>query len=90
MLLDGKTTSLKIKDEIKAEVLSLSHIYNTVPHLVIVQVGNNTASNVYIKNKLKAAEYVGVKATHIHFEDTITNEELTKHDHVVFTLNNTE
>ena len=76
MLLDGKATSLKIKEKIKEEVLNLKHIYNSVPHLVIVQVGNNQASNVYIKNKLKAAEFVGIKATHIQFDETIQNDEL--------------
>ena len=76
MLLDGKATSLKIKEKIKEEVSNLKHIYNSVPHLVIVQVGNNQASNVYIKNKLKAAEFVGIKATHIQFDETIQNNEL--------------
>ena len=76
MLLDGKATSLKIKEKIKEEVLNLKHIYNSVPHLVIVQVGNNQASNVYIKNKLKAAEFVGIKATHIQFDESIQNNEL--------------
>ena len=79
MLLDGKTSSLKIKEEIKAEVESLKHIYNSVPHLVIVQVGSFSASNIYIKNKIKAAEFVGIKTTHTHFEETITNEELVSY-----------
>ncbi len=76
MLLDGKSSSQKIKEQIKEEVLNLQRIYNSVPHLVIVQVGNNQASNVYIKNKLKAAEFVGIQATHIHLEETIQNDEL--------------
>jgi methylenetetrahydrofolate dehydrogenase (NADP+)/methenyltetrahydrofolate cyclohydrolase len=76
MLLDGKATSQKIKEQIKDEVLNIKHIYNQVPHLVIVQIGDNQASNVYIKNKLKAAEFVGIKATHIHFNENIQNEEL--------------
>lgn len=76
MLLDGKACSQTIKEQIKDEVLSLKHIYNSVPHLVIVQVGNNQASNVYIKNKLKAADFVGIKATHIHYEENIQSEDL--------------
>ena len=54
MLLDGKAVSLHIKENIKEKVSQLNNIYNSVPKLVVVQVGNNSASNVYIKNKLKA------------------------------------
>ena len=49
MLLDGKATSLSIKEQIKEEVNSLYSKYNKVPKLVIIQVGNNPASNTYIK-----------------------------------------
>lgn len=76
MLLDGKEASLKIKEQIKDEVKNLKHIYNSVPHLVIVQIGDNQASNVYIKNKLKAAEFVGIKTTHIHYEENVQKEKL--------------
>ena len=58
MLLDGKAVSLHIKEEIKNKVIDLKNIYNSTPKLVIVQVGNNSASNVYIKNKLKEINYV--------------------------------
>ena len=76
MLLDGKAVSLHIKENIKEKVLQLNNIYNSVPKLVVVQVGNNPASNVYIKNKLKAASFVGIDAELVHFEENVTNDEL--------------
>ena len=74
MLLDGKATSLSIKEQIKEEVNSLYSKYNKVPKLVIIQVGNNPASNTYIKNKLKAAKFCNIDAELIHFEEDVTLE----------------
>ena len=85
MLLDGKAVSLHIKEEIKNKVIELKNIYNSTPKLVIVQVGNNSASNVYIKNKLKAASFVGIDAELIHFEDDVTNQTLLN---TIYDLNN--
>ena len=76
MLLDGKAVSLHIKENIKDKVLQLNNIYNSVHKLVVVQVGNNSASNVYIKNKLKAASFVGIDAELVHFDENVTNEEM--------------
>ena len=85
MLLDGKAVSLHIKEEIKNKVIELKNIYNSTPKLVIVQVGNNSASNVYIKNKLKAASFVGIDAELIHFEEDVTNQTLLN---TIYDLNN--
>ena len=65
--LDGKLLSSKIKDEIKG----LADSYHQTPVLAVISVGNNPASEVYIKNKRKACEYVGMSMLHIRYgEDT--------------------
>lgn len=45
-------------------------------HLVIVQVGGRDDSNVYIRQKIKSAAEVGVKASHIQYPKTITQTEV--------------
>ena len=90
MLLDGKAVSLHIKENIKEKVSQLNNIYNSVPKLVVVQVGNNPASNVYIKNKLKAASFVGIDAELIHFEENVTNTELIETIHKLNNDNNVD
>lgn len=49
-----------IKDELKAELDELVAAGKRRPHLSVLQVGENPASKTYIKNKFKAAEYIGM------------------------------
>lgn len=76
MILDGKELSKKIKKDIKQEVETLIQKTNIVPGLAIVLVGNNPASEIYVRNKLKAASLCLIDATLIRKEETITEEEL--------------
>lgn len=76
MILDGKELSKKIKKDIKKEVEVLIQKTNIVPGLAIVLVGNNPASEIYVRNKLKAASLCLIDATLIRKEETITEEEL--------------
>ena len=72
IILDGKRVKNEILDNLKKEVLSLSE----VPHLVVIQVGNNEASNIYINNKAKMAAYIGYKFTHKKYPEDISEESL--------------
>lgn len=76
ILLDGKKLSLKIKDELKLKTKEYVDIYNITPKLVIIMVGNNPASQIYVRNKIKSATYCGINAELIKLEENITNEEL--------------
>ena len=76
ILLDGKKLSLKLKDELKLKTKEYIDIYNIIPKLVIIMVGNNPASQIYVRNKIKSATYCGIKAEVINLEESITNEEL--------------
>ena len=71
ILLDGKTTSSEIKDEITLEVLQLKKEGKKTPHLAAVIVGNNGASRTYVGAKVKACNRVGFLSTLIELtEDT--------------------
>ena len=72
MILDGKSLKQKILDELQQEVSELSE----KPQLVVIQVGHDPASNVYIKQKKNMCEYVGYKYQHILLEETTTTEEV--------------
>ncbi|WP_075603915.1 bifunctional methylenetetrahydrofolate dehydrogenase/methenyltetrahydrofolate cyclohydrolase FolD [Saccharicrinis aurantiacus] len=75
-IIDGKSTSQKVKDEIAAEVASIKAAGDRAPHLAAILVGHDGGSETYVAAKIKACEYVGFKSTLIRFEDTVTEEEL--------------
>lgn len=71
-IIDGKKIKKEILDELKEEVSKLKD----KPNFVVIQVGNNEASNVYIKQKAKMAEYIGYGYTHMKLDEDITEKEL--------------
>ena len=76
ILLDGKTTSSDIKDEITLEVLQLKKEGKKTPHLAAVIVGNNGASRTYVGAKVKACNRVGFLSTLIELNEDITEASL--------------
>ncbi len=74
-IIDGKKISKEIKDEIRQETVRLAErgIHLT---LAVIQVGENPASTVYVRNKQKACEYTGIESLKIAMPDTTTQEEL--------------
>ena len=81
LIIDGKKIKQQILDELKEKVSKLED----KPNFVVIQVGNNEASNIYIKQKQKMAEYIGYGFKHIKLEETITNEKLVD---IINNLNN--
>jgi methylenetetrahydrofolate dehydrogenase (NADP+)/methenyltetrahydrofolate cyclohydrolase len=84
-IIDGKTTSLAIKDEIAEKVKQIINDGGKVPHLAAVLVGDDGASQTYVNGKVKACEYVGFKSSLLKFESDISEAELLE---VVDKLNN--
>jgi methylenetetrahydrofolate dehydrogenase (NADP+) / methenyltetrahydrofolate cyclohydrolase len=75
-ILDGKLLSENIKAELAAEVEILVQKGERVPHLVAVLVGDNPASQVYVRNKIKSCEQIGFKSTMIRRGIECTEAEL--------------
>ena len=71
LILDGKKVSLEIKRNIKDNIIK----NNINPKLVVIQVGNDEASNVYVNSKRKACEEVGISFKHLKY-DNVKEEEL--------------
>ncbi len=76
-LIDGKTISTQIKDEVKAETEKLKENGIKVS-LAVIQVGNDPASSVYVRNKKKACEYCGIESLSYELPESTTEEELLK------------
>ena len=82
-LIDGKKISSDIKNEIAARVSQRKQQGKKIPHLAIILIGDDGASQTYVDNKVKACKAVGFHYTMMRFADTISEERLMKHiDHV--------
>lgn len=74
-LIDGKQIAKQIKDELKEEVQTWRRKGKTAC-LAVIQVGNDGASAVYVRNKKKACEYIGIESRSYELPDTTTEKEL--------------
>lgn len=82
-LIDGRKISSDIKNEIAQKVAVRKQQEKKIPHLAIILVGDDGASQTYVDNKVKACKEVGFHYTMMRFADTISEEKLMKHiDHV--------
>lgn len=77
-LINGKEISKKTKDAIKAEIEEIRKTGKRVPKLAVILVGDNPASQVYVRNKEKACTYVGMESLRINKDATLSEEELLK------------
>ncbi|PKQ69946.1 bifunctional methylenetetrahydrofolate dehydrogenase/methenyltetrahydrofolate cyclohydrolase FolD [Raineya orbicola] len=76
ILLDGKKLSAEIKAELKNEVENIRAKGGKIPHLAAILVGNDGASETYVKSKVKSCEEVGFSSTLLRFEESISEQEL--------------
>ncbi len=74
-IIDGKAISMQIKEEIKKEAASLKEQGKNVT-LTVIQVGDNPASCVYVRNKKKGCEYIGIGSLSYELKEETTQEEL--------------
>lgn len=74
-IIDGKEISLQIKNEVRDAVGSYRAKGKEIS-LAVIQVGNDPASSVYVGNKKKACEYVGIRSVSYELPEETTQEEL--------------
>ena len=83
VIIDGRKVSTDIKNEISQKVVARKQQGKKIPHLAIILIGDDAASQTYVDNKVKACKAVGFHYTMMRFADTISEEKLMKHiDHV--------
>lgn len=78
-LIDGKKISSDIKREISEKVMERRQLGKKVPHLAIILVGDDGASQTYVDHKVKACKEVGFHYTMMRFADTISEDKLMRH-----------
>lgn len=76
-LIDGKKISQEIKDELKEKVAVLKATGKTGA-LAVIQVGEDPASSVYVRNKKNACAYIGIESLAYELPESTTEEELLK------------
>ncbi len=76
IILDGKKLSEEIREELRREVEILKSRASRSPALAVVLVGNDPASEIYVRNKIKACEKVGIRSIDVKLPENTTQEEL--------------
>jgi len=76
-ILDGKALAQKIQQALKSEIQTLEPQIGRSPGLAVLMVGDNPASAVYVRNKEKACEKIGMRSFGKHFPTKTSQEELT-------------
>ncbi len=74
-IIDGKKISAQIKEELKEKTARLKEKGITVT-LAVIQVGKDPASSVYVGNKKKACEYIGIRSLAYELEENTSEDEL--------------
>lgn len=75
-ILDGKKISQSVKDQLKIKVKDFEEKYGRKITLAVVLVGENPASQVYVKNKITATEYVGMKSLSFYLPENSTEQDV--------------
>ncbi|HKP73092.1 MAG TPA: bifunctional 5,10-methylenetetrahydrofolate dehydrogenase/5,10-methenyltetrahydrofolate cyclohydrolase [Pyrinomonadaceae bacterium] len=75
-ILDGTRVAEEIKREARTDAARLKDEHGYVPCLVVVRVGNDPASEVYVRNKVRTSESLGLRSEHHELPETTTTEEL--------------
>ena len=75
-VLDGKALADTIREELKVEVDAIRQAGGKIPHLAAVLVGEDPASQVYVRNKVRACEQVGFRSSLVRRPATITQTDL--------------
>ena len=76
MIIDGKKYSEEIKNEIKKEIIELKKKKNEIPCLVVILIGSFEPSKIYVRNKEKVANEVGIKSKILKYPVDIKEQEI--------------
>ncbi len=75
-ILDGKIVSRAVMDQLKAKVEELIAAKKRVPHLSVIIIGSNGASETYVASKIKNCEEIGFKSSLVRLEETVAESAL--------------
>lgn len=75
-ILEGKVFATKIKDSVKEDIVALKNEYGVIPGLAVIIVGENAASKVYVANKHRSCNEVGIYSEVIEMPEDSTKDML--------------
>jgi methylenetetrahydrofolate dehydrogenase (NADP+)/methenyltetrahydrofolate cyclohydrolase len=75
-IIDGKAIAAKIKEEQKQRILRLQQQHGVRPGLAVILVGNDPASQVYVRNKVTACKLVGIRSELVELPASATQDQL--------------
>ncbi len=75
-LLDGKTLAKNVRSEVKERVMTLMEKHDVQPHLTVVLVGGDPASQTYVRGKERACKNAHIKSTVIRKDNDVSEDEL--------------
>ncbi len=78
MIIDGKKCSEEILENLKKEVSEYKERIGKIPGLAVIILGDNPASKIYVRSKIRACEKVGIYSKEIVLSDKISEAELIK------------
>ncbi|QVJ97024.1 bifunctional 5,10-methylenetetrahydrofolate dehydrogenase/5,10-methenyltetrahydrofolate cyclohydrolase [Mycoplasma mycoides subsp. capri] len=77
VILDGKLVSKQIKETLKQQIDTYLNKNYKKPKLAVILIGNDPASELYVSNKIKACNLVGIESVLLRFDQNITSEMLS-------------
>ena len=76
IIMDGKALAAKMQDQLHEKVARLKEKEWIVPGLVVIMVGDNPASQVYVRNKERAAKKAGFHSQTVNLSESISEERI--------------
>ena len=76
MIIDGKKEALLIRENIKNEIELIKKKMNKVPGLTVILIGNFPPSEIYVRNKEKASNEVGINSNILRYSDDVSEQEI--------------
>ena len=74
MIIDGKKIAEELRDKIKGDIKKISD--KKKPGLAVILIGEHPASQIYVRNKEKVANEVGINSSILRFDENISEEDL--------------
>ncbi len=76
MIISGKDIAAQLRSDMQQQVDALFAEHGRTPNLVVIQVGDDPASSIYVRNKMRAAEFCHIRSQYLHLSGEITEKEL--------------
>lgn len=75
-IIDGKAVSAQIREEIREQTLAFTEKHGRAPSLTVIIVGEDPASQVYVRNKARACEQTGISSEIVRLPEDVSEDEL--------------